>query len=87
MAYGLRDRGLLQPGFLADINVIDFANLRLAAPWLEYDLPAGRPRLLQKAAGYAATIKSGKITFRDGQHAGAYPGNVVRQHAVLTGAE
>ncbi len=84
LAYGLQDRGLLQPGFLADINVIDFANLRLAAPWLEYDLPAGHPRLLQKAAGYAATIKSGKITFREGQHAGVYPGNVVRKQAVLT---
>ena len=85
-AYGLTDRGLLQPGLLADINVIDFDNLRLAAPWLEHDLPAERPRLLQKAAGYVATIKSGKVTFRNGEHAGVFPGTVVRREASLQGA-
>jgi N-acyl-D-amino-acid deacylase len=76
--YGLNDRGVLKPGYLADINVIDFDNLRLQKPWLAFDLPAGGKRLLQKATGYVATIKSGVVTFRDGAMTGALPGTVVR---------
>jgi N-acyl-D-aspartate/D-glutamate deacylase len=74
----LNDRGVLKPGYLADINVIDFDNLRLQKPWLAFDLPAGGKRLLQKATGYVATIKSGVVTFRDGAMTGALPGTVVR---------
>ncbi len=76
--YGLDDRGLLKPGYLADINVIDLAKLRLGKPWLAFDLPAGGKRLLQKADGYVATIKSGVLTFRDGASTKAYPGVVIR---------
>ena len=76
--YGLNDRGVLKPGYLADINVIDFDALKLLKPWLAFDLPAGGKRLLQKADGYAATIKSGVVTFRDGAMTGALPGIVVR---------
>ena len=76
--YGLNDRGVLKPGYLADINVIDFNALKLQKPWLAFDLPAGGKRLLQKATGYVATIKSGVVTFRDGQMTGALPGSVVR---------
>jgi N-acyl-D-aspartate/D-glutamate deacylase len=76
--YGLNDRGVLKPGYLADINVIDFDALKLLKPWLAFDLPAGGKRLLQKADGYAATIKSGVVTFRNGAMTGALPGIVVR---------
>lgn len=76
--YGLDDRGLLKPGYLADINVIDMARLKLGKPWLAFDLPAGGKRLLQKAEGYVATIKSGVVTFRNGQPTGACPGKVIR---------
>ena len=76
--YGLNDRGVLKPGHLADINVIDFDALKLLKPWLAFDLPAGGKRLLQKADGYVATIKSGVVTFRDGKMTGALPGIVVR---------
>ncbi len=76
--YGLNDRGVLKPGYLADINVIDFDALKLLKPWLAFDLPAGGKRLLQKAEGYTATIKSGVVTFRDGAMTGALPGIVVR---------
>ena len=76
--YGLNDRGVLKPGYLADINVIDFDALKLLKPWLAFDLPAGGKRLLQKADGYAATIKSGVVTFRYGAMTGALPGIVVR---------
>ncbi len=76
--YGLNDRGLVKPGYLADLNVIDMERLKLGKPWLAFDLPAGGRRLLQKADGYVATIKSGAVTFREGQMTGVLPGGVIR---------
>ena len=76
--YGLNDRGVLKPGYLADINVIDMERLKLGKPWLAFDLPAGGKRLLQKADGYVATVKAGVVTFREGKMTGALPGIVVR---------
>lgn len=78
LLYGLNDRGLLQPGYLADLNVIDLDALALEKPYLAWDLPAGGRRLLQKARGYVATIKSGQVTFRDGEAQEARPGKVIR---------
>jgi N-acyl-D-aspartate/D-glutamate deacylase len=78
LLYGLGDRGLLASGYLADINIIDMNKLRLGTPWLAFDLPAGGKRLLQKADGYVATIKSGQVTFRDGTMQGPTPGGVLR---------
>jgi N-acyl-D-amino-acid deacylase len=76
--YDLNDRGRLLPGLLADVNVIDFSRLQLQKPYLAHDFPAGCARLLQKAVGYVATIKSGVITFREGEPTGARPGGVIR---------
>jgi N-acyl-D-amino-acid deacylase len=76
--YGMNDRGVLKPGYLADINVIDMERLKLGKPWLAFDLPAGGKRLLQKADGYVATVKSGMVTFREGAMTGALPGGVIR---------
>ena len=78
MLYGLHDRGLIAPGYLADINIIDFENVKLGKPWLAFDLPANGKRLLQKADGYAMTIKSGQITFRDGEYLRVHPGKLIR---------
>jgi N-acyl-D-aspartate/D-glutamate deacylase len=78
MLYGLEDRGLLAPGYLADVNVIDMDAIKLGKPWLAFDLPAGGKRLLQKADGYVATIKSGEVTFRDGVMQGPTPGGIIR---------
>lgn len=76
--YGLDDRGVLAPGYLADVNVIDLENLKLEKPWLAFNLPAGGKRLLQKARGYVATIKSGRVTFREGEMTGETPGGLIR---------
>jgi N-acyl-D-amino-acid deacylase len=76
--YGLDDRGIIAPGYLADINVIDFDNLKLGKPWLAFDLPAGGKRLLQKADGYDCTIKGGVVTFKHGEWTGATPGGLIR---------
>ncbi|MGH6786385.1 MAG: N-acyl-D-amino-acid deacylase family protein [Novosphingobium sp.] len=76
--YGLDDRGVIAPGYLADLNVIDLAAVQLGKPWLAFDLPAGGKRLLQKAEGYDCTIKGGVVTFKDGQWTGATPGGLIR---------
>lgn len=76
--YALNDRGQIKPGYKADLNVIDFDNLRLDLPYLVHDLPGGAKRLIQKAEGYTATIVSGEVTFRDGVETGARPGAVIR---------
>ena len=78
MLYGLSDRGTIEVGKKADLNVIDYDGLRLSAPEMVYDLPAGAPRLLQRADGYRATIVSGQVTWRDGVATGARPGVLVR---------
>ena len=77
-ALGLNDRGVLAPGYLADVNVIDFEGLTLHAPEMHFDLPAGGKRLLQRADGYVHTIKSGTEIYSNGQATGALPGRLVR---------
>jgi N-acyl-D-aspartate/D-glutamate deacylase len=77
-AAGLHDRGVLRAGMKADLNVIDFAALKLQAPRMVRDLPAGGRRLLQKADGYVATIMNGEVTYRDGVATGALPGRLLR---------
>jgi N-acyl-D-amino-acid deacylase len=76
--YGMHDRGERVPGKKADINLIDFANLRLRAPEMVYDLPAGGRRYVQRAEGYKYTIVSGEVVLADGEPTGALPGKVVR---------
>jgi N-acyl-D-amino-acid deacylase len=78
-AVGLHDRGTIAAGKKADLNVVDFADLRLHAPRSVDDLPAGGRRILQDATGYVATIVSGVITRRDGVDTGARPGRLVRK--------
>jgi len=77
-AMGLLDRGVIAPGMKADINVIDFDHLRVEAPRMAFDLPAGGKRLLQGATGYDATIVAGEIVYRGGEATGALPGRLVR---------
>lgn len=76
--YGFSDRGRLREGLRADLNVIDLAALRLHAPRVAHDLPAGGLRILQDASGYRATAVAGQITRRHGQDTGARPGRLLR---------
>ena len=76
--YGLRDRGLLAPGYRADINLIDLDRLSLSAPEMIYDLPAGGRRFVQRAQGYEATWLKGELTFQEGVHTGALPGGLIK---------
>ncbi|MEZ5708298.1 MAG: amidohydrolase family protein [Blastomonas sp.] len=75
---GLGDRGRLLIGAKADINLIDIDALKLHAPTVVKDLPAGGRRLRQGADGYVATIVSGVVTYRNGQPTGALPGRLIR---------
>ena len=76
--YGLDDRGTITVGAKGDVNVIDLPRLTLRRPAMAHDLPAGAPRLLQTAEGYAATIVSGQVVMRDGVETGARPGALLR---------
>jgi N-acyl-D-aspartate/D-glutamate deacylase len=76
--FGWLDRGIVAPGFLADLNVIDLPRLECAPPTITADLPAGGRRLLQAARGYRWTVKRGAVTFEDGSLTGALPGQLVR---------
>jgi N-acyl-D-amino-acid deacylase len=75
---GLRDRGVIAPGYKADLNVIDHAKLALHAPRIVDDLPAGGRRLDQTATGYRWTIVAGEVIARDDAPTGALPGRLVR---------
>ena len=76
--YGLDDRGVIAPGYKADLNLIDYEALHLEKPEMVYDLPANGKRLVQKAKGYRMTINSGEITYENGVHTGALPGKLIR---------
>ena len=77
--YGLNDRGLLQPGLRADINVIDLDRLGVSLPEAHYDLPAGGRRIMQPVQGYIATFVNGVRTRANDQDTGARPGRVASQ--------
>lgn len=76
--YGMDDRGILAPGYRADINVIDYERLRGLKPEIATDLPAGGRRLIQRAEGYRYTICAGTIIVENDTFTGAMPGRLVR---------
>ena len=75
---GWTDRGVITPGMLADLNIIDLDRLTLHPPELIADLPAGGTRLMQAAEGYVATIKRGEVIAEHGALTGARPGRLQR---------
>jgi N-acyl-D-aspartate/D-glutamate deacylase len=79
--FGFKDRGALAPGMRADVNVIDFENLRLGEIQFHHDLPGGGSRLLQGASGYLATMVNGQVTRRHDADTGARPGRLLRGEA------
>ena len=76
--FGLDDRGSLQIGKRADVNVVDFANLGLEPLHVHHDLPAGGGRILQPARGYLNTFVAGVKTRERDEDTGARPGRVIR---------
>jgi N-acyl-D-aspartate/D-glutamate deacylase len=76
--YGFADRGTVEVGRRADLNVIDLAGLRLEPPRMVQDLPAGGQRFMQRARGYRATFVAGEQTLDRDEPTGALPGRLVR---------
>ncbi len=76
--YGFFDRGLLAPGYVADVNVVDHEALRLDPPEMVYDLPAEGKRLIQRGHGYVATVKSGVVVREHDEATGERPGRLLR---------
>jgi N-acyl-D-aspartate/D-glutamate deacylase len=79
--YGFADRGTLEVGKRADVNVIDFDRLRILPPVLRHDLPTGAGRILQGAEGYLATLVAGEVTRRHDADTGARSGRLLRGSA------
>jgi N-acyl-D-aspartate/D-glutamate deacylase len=77
--FGLTDRGTLEIGKRADLNVIDLEHLRIERPVLLRDLPAGGQRFLQSASGYLATFVGGVQTRERDEDTGARPGRLARR--------
>ncbi|NKB99488.1 MAG: amidohydrolase family protein [Pseudomonadales bacterium] len=75
---GLGDRGRLEVGMKADLNVINLDTLSERMPELVHDVPGGAPRFIQKARGYRATICNGAVVLENDQQTGARAGLVLR---------
>ena len=75
---GLLDRGVIAPGYRADLNVLDLGSLGTPPPRIVHDLPANGRRLMQTATGYHYTIKNGHVSFENGEHTGELRGALVR---------
>jgi N-acyl-D-aspartate/D-glutamate deacylase len=75
---GLRDRGTLEVGMRADLNIVDLPRLALRRPVMQRDLPAGGRRLVQRADGYIATLVAGVAIAEHGEPTGTRPGQLVR---------
>ncbi len=78
--FGLHDRGLLRPGMAADIFVFDPASIDLEKPQQVNDLPEGALRYVQRAKGIYYSIVNGTVLMKNGNHAGTYPGKVLRSN-------
>jgi N-acyl-D-aspartate/D-glutamate deacylase len=76
--YGLSDRGTVEPGKRADLNIIDHENMRLEPPEMIHDLPAGGRRFMQRAHGYLRTMVAGVDVIRDDEVTGELPGRLIR---------
>ncbi len=76
--FGIADRGRLQPGAFADVNVIDFDHLHLPPPTYEHDFPDGAGRFVQGATGYDYTLVNGEVFMDHGEHTGAFAGAMLR---------
>lgn len=76
--YGLLDRGVVAPGYKADLNVIDFERLTLHRPRMVHDLPGGARRLIQRATGYEQKIVAGEVVMEEGEPTGVLAGRLLR---------
>ena len=76
----LKDRGILEIGKRADINIFNLDTLEERMLELVDDFPFGASRFIQRAVGYKATLVNGKIILEDDELTGLRAGNVLRSY-------
>jgi N-acyl-D-aspartate/D-glutamate deacylase len=76
--YGIEGRGLVQPGYAADLAVFDPNTIAACEPEWADDYPAGMGRLIQRSVGMHYTVVNGKVICEDGKLTGELPGQVLR---------
>ena len=75
---GLKKRGEVREGWHADLNVIDYDELKSCHPEYVNDFPHNGGRLVVKSKGYDATIVAGQVVIENGEYSGSRPGEVIR---------
>jgi N-acyl-D-aspartate/D-glutamate deacylase len=75
--FGLRDRGVLREGALADIFIFDPATVDSDQAALVVDLPGDSARLTAGSQGVARVFVNGVSIIENGQPTGATPGTVL----------
>lgn len=75
---GLKKRGEVREGWHADLNVIDYDELKSCHPEYVNDFPHNGGRLVVKSKGYDATIVAGQVVIENGEYTGSRPGEVIR---------
>jgi len=76
--YGLRDRGRIRPGAVADLVVFDKDEIRTSPVSMRRDLPGGAARLFSRGLGIDAVLVAGREVVRDGAYTGTAAGQVLR---------
>ena len=79
--FGVPDRGVIAPGRVADLVLLDPETVDDVPPEYVHDLPGGGKRLVARSRGIHATLVGGQVLYRDGTHTGAWPGGVLRQRS------
>jgi N-acyl-D-amino-acid deacylase len=79
--WGIEGRGLLRPGFAADVTVFDPKTIKACAPEWAEDYPAATKRLIQRSEGVHYTIVNGRVIFDEGKLSGEMAGHVLRSPA------
>ncbi|HSF06725.1 MAG TPA: amidohydrolase family protein [Methylomirabilota bacterium] len=77
-AFGIYDRGLLQPGMAADLVIFDPDTVRPEKEDVVHDFPNNGWRVRELAEGIHYTVVNGEVLLEKGTHTGSYPGRVLR---------
>ncbi len=76
-AFGIYDRGLLQPGMAADLVVFDPDTVRPVTEDVVHDFPNDGWRMRELAEGIHYTVVNGEVLLEKGTHTGSLPGRVL----------
>src|SRR3989449_1034767 len=77
-AFGIYDRGLVQPGMVADLVVFDPDTVAPVKEDVVHDFPANGWRMRELAEGIHYTVVNGEVLLEKGEHTGSHPGRVLR---------